>query len=191
MYLFEAHMSASQSLHRVSVSRRDGVDQVEPVAELGLDQGEGRRAHPSGEGVDVVPTEAAGRLLGRRVGVRAHAPDRLHRHPVDVTDLSECQQLLGLVQRRLQSLAVHPPGGIGVPLHLHVLGELAVADGAALQEQLLHLPQDERVALDRRRVVGLVDPELVPDRASLGRCGQSPEPFADLGNRGVQPLVEL
>src|SRR5450756_469169 len=189
--LLEADVGFGESFHRVARGPGDGVDQVQPVAQPGLDQREGGWAHPTGEGADVVLAEVPGRLVRRGVGVRADAPDGPQRHAVDVPDLGERQELTEALEARLEGLAVDPSCGVRVALDLHVLGELAVADCATLEEKLLDLTQDQRVPFDRGGVVRLVDPQLVPDRPRLGRRRESAEAIPYLGDRGIEALVDL
>jgi hypothetical protein len=58
--------------------------------------------------------------------------------------------------------------GVGVPPDLHVLAQLLGSDRAALVQQLEHLVEEERVALQRSGVVGFLVPEVVPHVFGLG-----------------------
>jgi len=75
----------------------------------------------------------------------------------------------------LNALAVHPLGSIGVPLHLHVLPQLLIADGPTFLKQLLDLLEHQGVALDRGRVVSFFQPNPSPDVPRLDRGGEATE----------------
>jgi hypothetical protein len=64
--------------------------------------------------------------------------------------------------------------GIRVATHLEVFAQLLVADRATLFKQLLDLFENQRVALDRGRVVRLLQPDTAPD--ALGLLGEGRPP---------------
>jgi len=80
----------------------------------------------------------------------------------------------------VQDLLIDPPRRVGVPLNLEVVGELLVTYGTALAEKDFYLPESESVALDRRGVVDLLEPDVSPDVLSLVRRGQPTETRAKL-----------
>src|SRR5690606_11431861 len=61
---------------------------------------------------------------------------------------------------------------------------------APLVEELSDLAEDEGVAFERRRVVGLEVPDVRPDRLRFLRRRQTSEPFVQLVERVVEPLVD-
>jgi hypothetical protein len=91
---------------------------------------------------------------------------------------------------RLERLVVEPVRGGGVAAHLHVLAQLLVADRSTLLEQLLDLAQDQSVAFEGRRVVGLLEPDVPPDALRLDWRGKAAEPLPQLGELRLQPFVD-
>jgi hypothetical protein len=73
-----------------------------------------------------------------------------------------CQQRVTLEIANADALAVDPLRGVGVAADLEVVLELLAPDRPVLARELLNLAQDEGVALDRGRVVRLVDPDALP-----------------------------
>ena len=87
-------------------------------------------------------------------------------------------------------VAVNPVGGRGVAADLEVLAQLLVADRSTLGEEELDLLEDERVALDRGRVMRLLEPDAAPDAFGLERRRQPAETLAQLADLDPQPLVD-
>ena len=139
-----------------------------------------RWAHAAREWLNVVPAERSRSFAGPRVRMRVDVPRPGHRESVDVANLGQGDELAGRPAARLQALLVDPLGGISVATDFHVLGQLLVADSATLAEEDLDFTQDERVALDRGRVVGLLVPDVAPDVLRLDRTGQAAEAASEL-----------
>lgn len=81
-----------------------------------------------------------------------------------VPQLGQSQCLVAGPVASTHCVLVDPLGGRGVGMDLQVLPQLPAADGTPLLEKRSNLPEDERVAFDRRRVVGLLVPDSAPDR---------------------------
>src|SRR6202162_526988 len=121
--------------------------------------------------------------------MQRHVPHRRQRETVNVAHLRQRDQRATRPLSRLNSLPVDPVGGVGVAPHLEVLAQLLVPHRATLREQLLDLAQHERVPLDRRRVMRLLEPDPTPDPFSLNRRGQATQALAQLANLDSQPLI--
>ena len=63
-------------------------------------------------------------------------------------------------------------GSRGVTRHLKVFAKLHIPNGPTISEKPFHLAQHERVALDCRRMMRFVDPDLPPNLIGLGRGWQ-------------------
>ncbi len=105
-------------------------------------------------------------------GRRKLQPDRLDDRAVAFSELGHAERSSGTPVARIDGLRVHPLGSVRVPLNLEVLAQFLVTDGATFFEQELHLLQDEGIALERRRVVYLLEPDSLPDLLRLGRFRQ-------------------
>src|SRR5712692_9351445 len=138
---------------------------------LSSDQRMRRWRHLRRKGMYVVLPEVPRRFLGCGVRMWSNSPNRSHRCVMDLSNLLEREQRCASCTS-LSGLAIDPGRGIRVALDLEVFLQLFVAHGLAACEQRLDLLQDERVALDRRRVVRLVEPDIAPDLVCLGRPGQ-------------------
>jgi len=88
---------------------------------------------------------------------------------------------------RFDRAAIDPVGRRGVAAYLEVLAQLLVADGATLCEQQFDLLQDESVALDGRRMMGLLEPDAAPDVLCLDRRRESAEALAQLSDLDLEP----
>src|SRR5437667_1969826 len=86
-------------------------------------------------------------------------------------------------------LFVHPFRGVGIALNLEILPQFLVSDGLTARQQSLDLLENEGISLDRRGVMGFVDPDVAPDLLSLGRRGH-PSDLAQRGNLGLEPFVD-
>jgi hypothetical protein len=99
--------------------------------------------------------------------MRHDVPHRRRRKRVDVADLRERDQLAIGPRAGLDALAVDPLGRRPVAADLQVLAELLVSHRAALGQQQLDLLEHQRVALDRSRVMRLLEPDPPPDAQTL------------------------
>ena len=105
-------------------------------------------------------------------------------------ELGQREQLTARPLAGVYCVAVDPVGGVGVAAHLHVLRELLVPDRAALLEQLLDLLEHERVALDRGRVMGFLEPDPAPDAVGFDGRRQAAESLAQLADLYAQALID-
>lgn len=119
-----------------------------------------------------------------------HVPDGGHRQPVDVAQLGQRDQLAFSPRARLDSASVDPVGPIGVTAYIEVLAQLLVADRATFGQQGLDLLEHERVALDRRRVMCLLEPDATPDALRLQRRGKTTQPIVQLCDLHAQTFVD-
>src|SRR5215208_65264 len=87
-------------------------------------------------------------------------------------------------------MPVHPVRRGAVAADLEVLAQLLVADRTAFGQEELHLLERERVALDRGRVMGFLEPDPTPDALRLDRRRQSAEPLAELDDLNPESLVD-
>jgi hypothetical protein len=71
----------------------------------------------------------------------------------------------------IKGMVIDPARRIGVSLHLEVLTEFLVSDGATFGEEGLNLFEDEGVALEGGAVVRFFVPDGPPDAFSLDRAG--------------------
>ncbi|MEU4802017.1 hypothetical protein [Actinosynnema sp. NPDC023587] len=106
-----------------------------------------------------------------------------------MANLLQGDEVAGLPVARVESLAVHPPRGVAVAAHLHVVPERLRADRAAFVQEAFYFLQDKGVAFERGAVVGFLVPDVGPDVLGFCRSGQAAEAFAKLGDGFVQPLV--
>jgi hypothetical protein len=90
-----------------------------------------------------------------------------------------------------EAVLVHPHGSIGVPTDLHVLAQLTCTGRSALSEQDVDIAQEQRVALDRRGVVSLLAPDLVPHwvRGPWGR--ETAETGVQVSDRLIETEVDV
>jgi hypothetical protein len=88
--------------------------------------------------------------------------DQVHRELVNLAEVSDGERGLAGPLTGLDSLAIDPICGVAVPLHLHVLTQLLVTHGPAFFQELLNLVENQCVALDRRRVMRLFEPDPEP-----------------------------
>ena len=121
----------------------------------------------------------------------ARRPDRGHRRAMDLSELGEREAAVSRPRSRLDGLAVHPVGSVGIPTDLHVLAKLLVTDGTSFGEQHLDLPQHQGVALDRRGVMRLLEPDAAPDVAGLERVRETAHPLPQLLDLEVEPAVHV
>lgn len=96
-----------------------------------------------------------------------------------------------VVAGRVDGLLVHPLGGVGVALDLHVLAQFLVADGTTLAEQSLDLLEHQGVALYGGGVVRLLEPDAAPCVGRLRGARQTAQPRPQLSDLGVEPVVEF
>src|SRR5258708_6961955 len=113
-----------------------------------------------------MPSPLAGSLLVRRMCVRSDIPGRTDHELVYMPDLAKRYERAGCPLAG-ERLSVHPPGCVSVTLDLEVFAQLLVADSTPLFQEDLHLLANERVALDRCRVVSLLVPDISPDTLGL------------------------
>lgn len=139
--------------------------------------------------MDVVFSEASRPFTALRFGVRRHVPHGGHRRMVDLANLRERKQSTVVPVARLQRLTVNPSRGVGVAAHLVVLPKRFGADCPALIQQRLHLAQDERIALQGRRVVRFQVPDVVSDRLDFSGIRQAAVPLVKLRQRALKPVV--
>jgi hypothetical protein len=163
---------------------------VDPPSDLGVDQRPGRRGHPPVERPDVVLAEVAGALAVCGVGVRCDLPHRVHGDLVDMPEFLGGDQASVRPVAGFESLRVHPLGGVGVALDLHVLLEWLGTDGLAALQEELDLTQHEGVSLERRGVMRLEVPDVRPDGLGLLRRGQTAQAVPQLGQGCLQPGVD-
>ena len=141
----------------------------DPVIDQGRHVSPFRRGHPPREGLNVVSAKGAWRLVRSGIRVWRHVPDRRERQLVDVPDLRKGQKLATCPLRGLDCLPVDPIRRLRVPLDLRVLPQFLVADSTPFGQELLDLPENERVPLDCGRVVRLFEPDTPPDAAGFMR----------------------
>jgi hypothetical protein len=110
---------------------------------------------------------------------------------MDLSDLRKGDQLATAPAIRPDPLPVDPAGSVGVAAHLEVFAQLFVADRPSLVKELLDLLEDQSVALDRRRVMGLLEPDAAPDSLRLVRGGEPSQSLAKLADLDFQPLVDI
>jgi len=109
---------------------------------------------------------------------------------MNLTDLGEGQQRPRRFVPGAQRLLVDPPGRLRIARDLQVLGKLVVTDGPPRMQQLIDLVAQQGVALNRRRVVGVTDPDVVPYPHRVRRCRQPPKTLPQLSNSRVQAGVD-
>src|SRR6266536_84311 len=149
-----------------------------------------RRLHTTPERGDPMAAEGARPLVWGRIRGRRHLPDLGHGEHVYVTHLSKADEVTGGPLTWSQALLIHPLGSIGVAADLQVLRELLVPDRSALGQECFHLFEDQGVAFDRGRVVGLLVPDVTPDILGLAGRGKSAEAGAQLINPFGQLAVD-
>ena len=88
-------------------------------------------------------------------------------------------------------LPVHPLGRRSVAPDLQIFLKLPVADGSPLGQKPLNLLQHQRIALDRRRMMGLLVPDSAPDSSSFLWTWQATEALPEFGDIGSQPTIDL
>ena len=106
-----------------------------------------------------------------------------------VTHLGDGEERIPDPVAGFDRLRVHPAGGLAVPQHLEIVAKVLCPDSAPLVEQHRDLAQHQSVALDRRGVVGLQVPDVVPDRLRLGRPWETAEPL-ELGDRRRKAAID-
>src|SRR6266540_797300 len=173
------------------VAGRPSIGVAQPVGDERRHLRKRRRRHSTGEGTDVVLTERAGTFTRMKGIGRRMQRCRLDDKPVDLAQLRHVDPLSnGPVRRLLDRLCVHPLRRLRVALDFEVLSELLAANRLSFAEEPLDLPKDERVALDRRRVVCLLIPDALPDRVRLDWKGQ-PADAAEVIYRPVKSAQNL
>src|SRR5450759_1305985 len=176
MDAFELRMHARQVLDERLSLFGFGVGEGQPVGDLGRDVREVRWGHAAGKGSNVVLAEAAWRFTWKQFFGRFHLPCRFDDAPMDLTQLRQGDVRIATLGVTVAGLRVDPLGGIGVALHLEVLRQLLVADRLARVEEPAHLLEQERVSLDRGRVVGFFVPDIRPDVPGHVRTGKASDP---------------
>jgi hypothetical protein len=172
----EASVEVGNEQHRMLAVGRSSTGGAQPVGDERRHLRKGRRRHPAGERTDVVLTERAGTFVRVQALRRRVQPGRLDHELVDLAQLRQVDSLPdGPAGRLLDRLCVHPLRRLRVALDFEVLSELLVADRLSFAEEPLDLSKDERVALDRRRVMCLLVPDALPDRVRLDRKRQPPD----------------
>jgi hypothetical protein len=119
------------------------------------------------------------------------APDGTQGEEVDVSDLLEGQERLSVDLSGAEALVIDPLRGIGVAPDLEVVAELLVADSATFEEESLDFLTDEGVPFEGRRIVGLVEPDVLPDRLRLARSGKAAQSLAELPYFDRQSFVDV
>src|SRR6266542_452979 len=110
---------------------------------------------------------------------------------MDLAQLGQVDPLSGRpVGRLLDCLCVHPLRRLRVALDFEVLSELLASNRLPFAEESLDLLENERVALDRRRVMSLLVPDALPDRVRLDRKWQ-PADAAEVIDRPVESAQNL
>ena len=109
-------------------------------------------------------------VIGREV-----RPDQPDHEAMHLLQLGHGQRLVAGPVSSTHSLLVVPLGRRGIGLDLQVLTQLLVADRPTLPEKGSNLLKDGRVALDGRRVVGLLVPDPAPGRVGLRGMRQAPD----------------
>ena len=190
--LLETAMDLGEGFGKDRSAGFEGVHTVYPACHLRGDERPGDGGHAAGEWMDVVLPEAPGGLARRRVGVGCNAPGGSHGCPVNLPHLRERQDAAGVRETgRGDGLPIDPVGCIGVALYLQVLAELLVADRPAFPEQLRDLLEHQRVAFDGGGVMGLLVPDVTPDRGRVLGSGQTAHALAELGDLGVEPAIHV
>src|SRR5580704_7520835 len=110
---------------------------------------------------------------------------------MDVADVAAGDQRVVALVETADCVLVGPAGGLAVGFGLQPLPQFvgAARDDAVLEQQL-DLTFAQGIALDRGRVMGLLDPNVGPDVTENGRLGQAPD-NAEIGPRLVERLVDL
>src|ERR1019366_4523959 len=110
--------------------------------------------------------------------------DRLHRHAVHMTQLSQIEDISAGPPIARQTLAIDPLGCVGITADLHVLRELLVPDGAPLRQESLDLLEHQGVALYGGGVMGFFVPDGGPDALGFNGIRKPAEALPDLGYGG-------
>jgi hypothetical protein len=160
---------------------------AEPVVDTRTDIRPRRRLQPRPQRLDVSEPELAGRVPTVQTLRRKEMPCGLDDSPVDLAQLRESHA--GANRLAMDRLAVDPKSCVGIPLDLQIRGKLLAADGPSLEEQKLHLALDERVALDRSRVMRLLVPDVLPDALRFVESRQAAHAI-EIHDRSVEPLVD-
>src|SRR6202521_4049698 len=107
--------------------------------------------------------------------MRRHLPDRGERKPVILAHLRHREELSARPGTLACGLAVDPAGCGRVTRDLEVILKCLAAGRLALAEERLNLSAHQRVALQRRRIVRLVVPDVGPDSLGLVWGGKTAE----------------
>ena len=143
------------------------------------------RCHALRERLDVVLSKRAGSLPVICLRMRDHIPNRCHRELMDVAQLGNGDEAVIGPLARLYGVSIDRVGGVRVTADLQILAELLVADSAPFRQQCLNLFEDERVALQRGRVVRLLQPD--PRQIPYAPRGTAARPVDRAARRSVPP----